>query len=319
MEFRTRIPIPTAEPKIDYNSKVFLIGSCFVENIGRKLEYFKFQNFQNPFGILFHPIAIATFFKRVTANYTYSEKDIFYHNERWHCFEAHSDLSSVSKEELIHELNKNLQKTREFIENATHVVITLGTAFSYKYIQSNNSVANCHKLPQADFKKHLCSPGEVSASMRQLLLDIKSINSEASVIATISPVRHTRDGFVENQWSKSNLISGLQKLISEQDERELKLHYFPSYEIMMDELRDYRFYTEDMLHPNEVAVNYIWKRFTEAYISDDTSKIMAEVEKIQKGLSHKAFNPSGEAHKKFLNKLNASILKLSEQFPHIYF
>ncbi|MGW1454995.1 GSCFA domain-containing protein [Salegentibacter agarivorans] len=315
MEFRTKIPIKEAEPKIDYESKIFLIGSCFVENIGNKLDFFKLQNLQNPFGILFHPLAIAKFFQKLNEETLYTEKDIFQHQERWHCFDAHSSLSNPEAEVLLKKLNSALQKARKFLQQSSHLVITLGTAWSYFHLESEQSVANCHKVPQKSFRKELQSIEEIERALNAILEDAHQINPDAEVIFTVSPVRHIKDGFIENQRSKAHLITAVHKVCEESK----KTHYFPSYELMMDELRDYRFYTEDMLHPSQTAIYYIWKRFTETWFSEDSLSILNEVENIQKGLAHRPFNPNSEAHRKFLKNLNSKVSTLQKRYPHLQF
>jgi len=315
MEFRTKIPIKEAEPKIDYESEIFLIGSCFVENIGKKLDFYKLQNLQNPFGILFHPLAIAKFFRKLKEDAMYTEKDIFQHQERWHCFDAHSSLSNPAAEVLLKDLNSTLKNAREFLQLSSHVVITLGTAWSYFHLESEQSVANCHKVPQKSFRKELQSIEEIERALNEILEDVHQINSDAEVIFTVSPVRHIKDGFVENQRSKAHLITAVHKVCEESK----KTHYFPSYELMMDELRDYRFYTEDMLHPSQTAIDYIWKRFTETWFSEDSLSVLNEVENIQKGLAHRPFNPNSEAHRKFLKNLNSKVSTLQKRYPHLQF
>ena len=315
MEFRTKIPIKEAEPKIDYESEIFLIGSCFVENIGKKLDFYKLQNLQNPFGILFHPLAIAKFFRKLKEDAMYTEKDIFQHQERWHCFDAHSSLSNPAAEVLLKDLNSTLKNAREFLQLSSHVVITLGTAWSYFHLESEQSVANCHKVPQKSFRKELQSIEEIERALNEILEDVHQINSDAEVIFTVSPVRHIKDGFVENQRSKAHLITAVHKVCEESK----KTHYFPSYELMMDELRDYRFYTEDMLHPSQTAIYYIWKRFTETWFSEDSLSILNEVENIQKGLAHRPFNLNSEAHRKFLKNLNSKVSTLQKRYPHLQF
>ncbi|HKL36168.1 MAG TPA: GSCFA domain-containing protein [Salegentibacter sp.] len=315
MEFRTKIPIKEAEPKIDYDSKVFLIGSCFVENIGKKLDFYKLQNLQNPFGILFHPLAIAKFFKRLNEDRLYTEKDIFQHQERWHCYDAHSSLSNSKAEVLLKDLNEALENTRKFLKQASHVVITLGTAWSYYHLESLQSVANCHKVPQKYFRKELQSTGEIQRALKLVLENLGQINPKLEVIFTVSPVRHIKDGFVENQRSKSHLISAVHQVCGEND----KCHYFPSYELMMDELRDYRFYAEDMLHPSAIAIDYIWNRFKLAWFSETSFSIFKEVENIQKGLAHRPFHPNSKAHSHFLENLKSQISALKERYPHLKF
>ncbi len=322
MEFRTKTPIKEAEPKIDYESKIFLIGSCFVENIGKKLDFYKLQTLQNPFGILFHPLAIAKFFRKLKEEAIYTEKDIFQHQERWHCFDANSSLSNPDAEVLLKNLNSALQKAREFLPESSHLVITLGTAWSYYHLESGQSVANCHKVPQKSFRKELQSTEEIERALNEIVKVVHQINSDAAVIFTVSPVRHIKDGFVENQRSKAHLITAVhnilenRKSISSLGVRGL---YFPSYELMMDELRDYRFYGEDMLHPSQTAINYIWKRFKEAWFSEASLLVLNEVENIQKGLAHRPFNPDSEAHLRFLEKLKSQISALKKQYPHLEF
>ncbi len=298
---------------IDYNSNILLLGSCFVENIGDKLSYFKFQSFQNPFGILFQPKAIETLISKAINQKEYTEEDIFFYNEQWHCFETHSKISNTSKAELLKQLNQQLNLTALQLNNSTHIIITLGTAWVYRFLESNKLVANCHKVPQKQFRKELLSVDAILESLQNSIALIRSVNSKASIIFTVSPVRHIKDGFIENTQGKAHLISAIHKISNHQ------LIYFPSYEIMMDELRDYRFYAEDMLHPNQTAINYIWEKFQDVWISNETFKIMDAVAAVQKGLQHKAFNPNSEAHKKFLQNLEEKKKQLQAQFQHIAF
>ncbi|PTM07894.1 MAG: GSCFA domain-containing protein [Bacteroidetes bacterium] len=319
MKLQTTIPLkPQEHNQIDYNSNVLLIGSCFVKNIGKKLDYFKFQNLQNPFGILFHPLAIENLIGNAINQKEYTEKDIFFNNEQWHCYDAHSKLSNPSKDELLNHLNEQIKSTNQQIHESTHVIITLGTAWVYRFIETDNVVANCHKVPQKKFLKELLSVDEISESLQTVIALIRSVNSSASVLFTVSPVRHLKDGFIENTQSKAHLISAIHSILSPQVQSS-GLYYFPSFEIMMDELRDYRFYAEDMIHPNQTAINYIWEKFQDIWISKDTSKTMGDVELIQKGLQHKAFNLNSEAHQKFLHNLKESQFKLRIQFSHIKF
>jgi hypothetical protein len=322
MEFRTKIPIKEAEPKIVYESKIFLIGSCFVENIGKKLDFYKLQTLQNPFGILFHPLAIAKFFRKLNEEAIYTEKDIFQYQERWYCFDAHSSLSNPDAEGLLKNLNSALQKAREFLQQSSHLVITLGTAWSYYHLESEQSVANCHKVPQKSFRKELQSTEEIERALNEIVEVVHQINSDAAVIFTVSPVRHIKDGFVENQRSKAHLITAVHNILENRKSiSPLRVRglYFPSYELMMDELRDYRFYGEDMLHPSQTAINYIWKRFKEAWFSEASLLVLNEVENIQKGLAHRPFNPDSEAHLRFLEKLKSQISALKKQYPHLEF
>lgn len=314
MKLQTQIKLKKQEHNlIDYNSKLLLLGSCFSENIGSKLEYFKFQSISNPFGILFHPKAIENLIVRAIKQKEYTKKDIFFQNEQWHCFDAHSKLSNPSKKEFLKTLNSNLELINLEINKTTHIIITLGTAWVYSLINTRNTVANCHKLPQKEFDKALLSVKEIKQTLQAIVTVIQSKNPKTSVVFTVSPVRHIKDGFVENTQSKSHLISAIHQVIKKQ------ISYFPSYEIMLDELRDYRFYKSDMLHPNETAIEYIWQKFNQVWMASETAVTMNEIDIIQKGLLHKPFNKNSEAHKKFLNQLKTKQKSIHSQFQHIIF
>lgn len=323
MKLQTNIPLNPAKNQIEYDSKLLLLGSCFSENIGDKLKYFKFQNLQNPFGTLFHPIAIEKLVRNAITGKVYKEQDLFFLNERWHCFDAHSDLSAPTKQEVLDNLNNALKLTKKQIELATHIMITLGTAWVYNHTESGNVVANCHKVPQKEFEKTLLSINRIEKSLQSILELIGSVNKKAQVVFTVSPVRHLKDGFVENKQSKAHLISSIHHIISSwalpMATGTRACEYFCSYEIMMDELRDYRFYAQDMIHPNQTAVNYIWEKFREVWISPKTFSIMNEVDAVQKGLSHRPFDTDSNKHQKFLEQLELRKEKLQEQFLHITF
>jgi len=318
MHFTTQIPILKSNFPINYHSKIVSLGSCFAVNMAEKLDYFKFQNTTNPFGILFHPLALEKLIRISLDEKQFGESDIFFHNERWHCFDAHSDLSDSNKTQLLQNLNVKSVQIKNAVANASHLIFTLGTAWVYRNNESQEVVANCHKVPQKQFKKELLSIQTIQQSLSNSIELLRLANPEIQIIFTISPVRHIKDGFVENQWSKANLISALQEIVH-RSQNSGTVHYFPSYEIMMDELRDYRFYAEDMIHPNQTAIDYIWKRFSETWISESSIPVMEQIESIQKSLQHRPFNPDSESHKIFLSKLSDKILILQNQFPHFRF
>ena len=314
MNLQTHIPI-SKEPHhpIDYSSKLFLLGSCFSENIGNKFEYFKFQTNQNPLGILFHSKTIETLVTDAINEKEYTEKDVFNLNERWHSFDAHSALSTTSKEEIVDNLNSAIKATNQQIQQATHIIITLGTAWVYRHIASDQIVANCHKVPQKQFLKELLSVEDITESLESIIALIRDVNPKVNFIFTVSPVRHLKDGFIQSQQSKAHLISAIHQIM----EPRKGVFYFPSYEIMMDELRDYRFYAEDMIHPNKTAIEYIWNRFSDTWISSTTKETMIKVDSIQKRLQHKPLNPYSKEHLKFLEKLDTDIKQIQKQFPMI--
>lgn len=316
MQFTTPIHIKKSDSPIDYNSKIVSLGSCFAVNIGQKFDYFKFRNITNPFGILFHPEALEKFIRFAVDGKQFTEADIVQNNGIWHCFAAHSDLSHTDKEIVLQNLNNAVTKTVIQLKEASHLIITLGTAWVYRYNSTNELVANCHKVPQKEFTKELLSADTIQKSLEAMLSMLSGVNANIKVLFTVSPVRHIKDGFTENQWSKSNLILALHQTINS---RQQTASYFPSYEIMMDELRDYRYYAADMIHPSQVAIDYIWERFSEAYITAEAQKAMKIVDTISKGLNHRPFNPDTEQHQAFLQKLDDKIKSLQNNYPHIRF
>lgn len=317
MELQTQIPLKQQQPLIDYQSKVLLMGSCFVDNIGDKLEYFKFQSQSNPFGILFHPKAIERMITRMADGMLFTEKDVFWHQERWQSLEVHSTYSDTDKTRLLSKLNEKITQEHQSLKELSHLVVTLGTAWGYRHLESQNIVANCHKLPQHLFEKSLSGIGEIQDSLQHFISVVRAVNPNVRLIFTVSPVRHLKDGFVENQRSKAHLIAAIHQCIETLNDSGIT--YFPSYEIVMDELRDYRFYSEDMIHLTPTAINYIWERFSSAWLSPATKEVMEQVDKIQSGLSHRPFNPNSAQYLDFKEKLQQKIAYISEKYPHMQF
>lgn len=316
MNFQTKIPLQKqSHHQIDYNSEMLLLGSCFSEHIGHKFQYYKFKTVVNPFGILFQPTAIENFIIKAINKSYYTEQDLDTINGLFYSFDAHSKFNTSNAEELLKQLNNALDLTLGKISTASHIVITLGTSWVYRHIASDQLVANCHKVPQKQFLKELLSVDEISESIEAVIGLIKTINPTVTFIFTVSPVRHLKDGFAENTLSKSHLISAIHKVA----EPRKQLFYFPSYEIMMDELRDYRFYDSDMIHPNDVAIDYIWSCFADTWLNVTTKQIQEKVEVIQKGLSHRPFNQESESHQAFLKELHKKIESLQSDFPFMKF
>lgn len=332
MLLTTLIPIPNHPHPITYDSYVMSWGSCFAESMGEKFSYYKIPSTVNPFGILFHPLAIEKILKRVVKEIPFTEKDIFYHNEQWHSFEVHSCVSHSNKDVFLNRLNQILAETKSNLLKTTHFIITYGTAWVYRLKETQQYVANCHKVPQNQFNKELLSIDILEKSIQKTIELIQSVNPETQIIFTISPVRHLKDGFVENQRSKAHLITavgtelsalgfGLWAIGCEQSANNSKnlksqisnLSYFPSYEILLDELRDYRFYDRDMIHPNSLAVDYIWEKFKDSHIETTAQTILLEVEHIQKMLAHKPFNEQSEGYQKHLTKVANLIQQLHKK------
>jgi hypothetical protein len=315
MEFRTKVPIAKSSYKISHSSGVVLLGSCFVENIGKKLEWHKFKQLQNPFGIIFHSNPLRQLVERIVNDQKFEEDDLLHYEESWLSLQTHSVMNSREREKTLENLNTALDQSRKAIMDSEYIIISLGSAWAYEYLKNNRKVANCHKIPQKQFKKVLSTGKEITDDLMAIRHEVNKLNPDSHIICTVSPVRHIKDGFVGNQQSKSNLISGVHEFI----EQDKNAHYFPSYEIMMDELRDYRFYNNDMLHPNELAVEYIWNRFSENWMSEETIELNAKIDKIQKALSHRPRAENSDQHKKFLTKIQSKIEEIHKKHPEITF
>lgn len=312
MQFRTAIKINEIQKPtklIDYQSKIGLIGSCFVENIGQKLSYYKFDNFVNPYGILFNPKAIEKALEDIIQEKKYTQTDLVFENERWHSLHHHSDFSNKDSSIVLNEINTTISKTKDYLKNTSHLIITLGTAWVYHHIETDQLVANCHKISQKSFIKRLLSVSEITDSLENSIQLIQKINPSIQIVITLSPVRHLKDGMLANSQSKAHLLTAIHKVSDSSN-----TCYFPSYEIQLDDLRDYRFYTSDMLHPNETAIDYIWNIFKEVWIDSSIFPIMNEVAQIQKGLLHKAFDPDSKQHKLFQNNLKQQKKSLLETY-----
>ena len=265
-------------------------------------------------GIFFHPKAIEMLLERLVQERMFSSADVFSREDQWHSFEAHSRVSQSSEEALLVVLNDQLQKTHKALSEATHIFLTLGSAWGYRFRKTGNWVANCHKVPQKQFSKVLWEVNDLELCLGNILDMIQRLNPETQVVFTVSPVRHLKDGFIENQRSKAHLITAVHKLVNAG-----RTGYFPAYELMMDELRDYRFYAADLVHPNELAVAYIWEKFSEVWIADEAYEDMQEVEAIRKGLAHRSQNPEGERHMKFLQALHHRVARIQKKHPFMTF
>lgn len=309
MEFQTKINIPTASFYITHQDKLLFFGSCFTENIGNQLKQYQFAATINPFGIIYNPVSIFGNLKNVADKKVYTETDLLYYNELYLSLDHHGQFSGTDKNEVLAHINTTVEKAHADFKAAKFVILTLGTAFVYTHLEQNRVVANCHKLPNTAFEKRLLTIDEIKAAFG----GIKNLLKDKTVLFTVSPVRHWRDGAVENQRSKSILIESIHQLVAENS----NCFYFPAYELMMDELRDYRFYTEDMLHPSAVAVKYIWQRFAETYFNEPTRQINIQLEKIHLLLQHRIKNSNTEAQVAFEQKVQTTITDFKSKYPEI--
>lgn len=314
MKFRTEINIPKQDNQIDYKSSVVLFGSCFTETMEKHLSYFKFQNISNSHGILFNPKSIETAINDCVTKKEYTQNNLLFFDDTWLSYNHHTKFSSVYLDKILHQINSNIVTTHKALTHATHILITLGTSWIYRNKETNDFVANCHKIPQKKFEKEFLSADKNTAILKQIISNIQKINTNASIIFTVSPVRHLKDGFVENTQSKSSLHTAIHNIADHKT-----IYYFPSFEIMMDDLRDYRFYKNDLLHPNETAMEYVWEMFKESWVSKDSFSLMKEINSIQKSLLHKPFRKDSDKHQEFLRKLSIKINQVSKANKHIKF
>lgn len=325
MEFRLEFTPKPFDTKINHQHKLLLIGSCFTEQIGTKLTNHKFSVLDNPNGILFNPVSITKSISSYIDNKRYSESDLFYQNECWNSWEHHSRFSNPDLQKCLAGINESQLKANAFLQNADWLLITLGSAFVYEtsplvLLQEGRGsskvvVANCHKVPTDKFVKRLLPVEEVFAGLQQMIGKTQAFNQGIKIIFTISPVRHLRDGFVENNRSKATLIQAVHQLT----ELNSNCFYFPAYELIIDDLRDYRFFAEDMVHPNYAATNYVWEKFIATCIDEPSQQLMKEIAVVVAAKNHKPFNPTSEQHKKFLQTNLEKVEKLQEQFPYISF
>lgn len=316
MEFQVPIQIPTLTKPISYKDKLLLIGSCFTEHIGSKLEELKFSILQNPNGILFDPQSIASSLVSYIQNRQYTEDDLFHLNELWQSWQHHSRFSGIDKKAVLDRINQSQQRAHEFLKTANWLVITPGTAFSYRLTPASpgsGPVANCHRAPAAWFDKHLMTIEEINSAFDNCLHQLFRFNPSLQVIFTVSPVRHTRDGVIDNNRSKARLIEVVHNLVNKFD----RLYYFPAYELVIDVLRDYRFYDIDLVHPNYQGTQFVLEKFMQHCVDESSRALSEEVQKLVIARKHKAFQPETQAHKKFLQSHWEKAQSLQKQYPFL--
>ena len=329
MQFQLPIQIKAPEVRITYRDKIMLTGSCFTEHIGNSLEELKFSILQNPNGILFDPRSVCNSLISYIENKQYKKEDLFYLNEIWNSWEHHSRFSNINADDALKNINESQQQAYIFLKEADWLIITLGSSFSYRLtneailggLQNNNGVANCHRAPSQWFNKHLLTIDETVSLLDTTYQRLKQFNPKLKIIFTISPVRHIRDGVIENNRSKARLIEAVHHMINKFP----GLYYFPAYELVIDVLRDYRFYDIDMVHPNYPATEFVMEKFNESFINEQSQQLMEEIKKIVIARKHKAFQPETIAHKAFLKthlektkelQLKFSFLDLSDEINY---
>ena len=314
-EFRTIVKPLRFRGTISHRQGVMMLGSCFSDNIGLRLRQACFDVDINPFGTLYNPASIACGIGAILKCRQYSIDDLFQEkgDNRWHSFSHHSEYSSVDSQLMLEKINQRVCEANKMLQRASTLIVTFGTAWVYKYAPTGKVVANCHKLPASMFERSMMSIDEIVAMWKDVIADVKAINQSIQVIFTVSPIRHLRDGAHENQLSKSTLLLAINQLVRECED----VIYFPAYEIMNDDLRDYRFYTSDMTHPSEVAVDYIYDIFSQSFFDDDTITLAEKCEKLSKRLMHIPMGDDQDAVARFVHSTNQLKTQLLQQYPFL--
>lgn len=315
MEFQTKTEIRPLIPRLRHSDKLIVIGSCFAEHIGTRLERMKFRTTTNPYGVSYNPLSIAEGLTRMVRQHVFTEEELQWHPDGgWNTWLHHSCYSHPDKLTALTTINKNLKAASHQLVEADALIITFGTAWAYRLKDTGDIVGNCHKEPERIFLREKLQMRGIVETYTSLLSHIHTINPHLKVIFTVSPIRHLKDGLHGNQLSKATLLLAIDELCKIFPEQ---CHYFPTYEIVMDELRDYRFYAEDMAHPSAQAVNYVWLRFVEHCIEPEAQQFMKQWEKIVNALEHRPFQPESAQYKQFKLQTFSKIERLKEQYPYL--
>lgn len=313
--YMTRVEMPRKRFEIDHSQAIVTMGSCFSEHIGRRLADGGFRCDTNPFGVLYNPLSISAAIRRILSGKVYDEgsPELIAHEGRWHSLMHHSTFSASTKAGCLSLVNERLLSASASLHGASVLLVTFGSAYVYRYKPTGEVVGNCHKLPERMFVRERLLPETIVEDYTRLLAELEACRPDLHIIFTVSPIRHLRDGLHGNQLGKAALLLAIDRLVEAHPD---KCHYFPAYEIMMDELRDYRFYADDMLHPTPLAIGHIWGYFAEHFFSLSAKKLLQAWEKIRRGLEHRPFDPDSEQYKQFLSQLALRIEQLKEKNPN---
>lgn len=315
LEFRTRIEQSALAPRIGYGDQIVCMGSCFAEEIGKRLASIKLQAHVNSLGILYNPVSIAHALELSIDRAVLPDAEVICHNGLWHSLSHHGKFSDEEKESLKTRISRVQAKTLEGLRKATWLIVTLGTANVFRYLETGSVVANCHKVPAARFSRERLSVEASEDALERIVRATRKVNSDISILFTVSPVRHIRDGLIENQRSKATLLLAVDRICK----LHRNVHYFPAYEACMDDLRDYRFYADDLVHPSVMATEYIWQRFTEAIFSPAAIETGKEIMKLNRAVAHRPIGRSRDNIRAFANKQLQFIRDLEEKNPGIPF
>ena len=317
LPFSTEVKIEKSNFIVDYNTPMLFVGSCFSDNIGGILQRVKFPVMLNPFGVLYNPVSIARSVDFIVRKVMMEEDSLIFQNNLWHSFNFHGSFSGVDKQEVLQRCNDSIVRSHDFLKNAQYLFVTFGTAWVYELARDNQIVSNCHKLPSKEFNRYRLSVDAIVSDWSNLISQLQKFNPELKIIFTVSPVRHFKDGAHENQLSKSTLMLAIDDLIKLYTEA--LVAYFPAYEIVNDELRDYRFYASDMVHVSDLGVQFIFERFKESFLSLSTIKCTKDVEGIVVAKEHRFLTDDKMSIKKFGASMLSKIEKLSNNYPYINF
>jgi hypothetical protein len=287
------------------------MGSCFADNIGSRLKNLKFVVEHNPFGVLYNPVSVKIDIELLAERKIFTESDLYWHNDRWISFNHYTLFSHPDNTTCLQKINDSAIPASELLAKARFLFITFGTSWVYEFSKTGQVVANCHKIPAGEFRRFLLSPEDIIRSYDELLAKLKAYNPDLNIVFTVSPIRHWKDGAAGNQLSKSILLVAIHNLVN----RHHNTSYFPAYEIFMDELRDYRFYARDMIHPSDAAQDYIWEKFTGTFISPESIDIMKEIEEILKARNHRPVNPDSAEFLQFRKRIREKIDALVKKYP----
>lgn len=314
--FFTPVEHPSHLPSLTHAGSYLLMGSCFASHIGAKLVDAKFRCDVNPYGVLYNPFSLSTVLREIMEGKVYSEQDLFFYRECWHSPMHHGDFSAPSQQETLAGINRRIAAAHEQLPRLDGILLTFGTAWVYEQRETGRVVGNCHKLPEKNFVRRRVSVDEIVSDYTELLTQLWTVNHEVKVLFTVSPIRHVRDGMHANQLSKATLLLAIDRLQALFPD---SIFYFPAYELLLDELRDYRFYAEDMVHPSEVAVRHVWECFADACFPAETKQIMEEAASICKALTHRPFHPEAAEYKRFLEQIVLKIDRLNRKYPYLDF
>jgi hypothetical protein len=301
--------------KILHRDKMLLIGSCFSEHLSKKLIGLKFQVVSNPFGILYNPKSIEKAISHIIDAKEYSTQELCFEEDVYFSFDHHTQFNNASAAKILEQINQNIHQAHQQLKNAKCLFITFGSAFYYQLNATHQVVGNCHKLADNQFSLYRDNAVEIKIRYQQLFKKIAALNPSIQIILTVSPVRHWKHGAADNNWSKAILIDAVRQLTEEN----AFVHYFPSYEIMMDELRDYRFYEEDLLHPNQQAVDFIWQRFLESSIAKENYQLLEDISAINNAVLHRPLNAQSKQHQQFIEKMLSKMDNLAKQHDYLDF